>query len=64
MQRSLLTQAATKEMIAAVTEHGVVSADLADAWAREATMSGEMAEGVAAFRERRAPEFPWRGRAH
>lgn len=64
VQRSLLTQAATKEMIAAVTEHGVVSADLADAWAREATMSGEMAEGVAAFRERRAPEFPWRGRAH
>lgn len=61
-QRSLLTQAATKEMIAAITEHGVVSADLADSWAREVAVSGEMAEGVAAFTERRAPAFPWYGR--
>lgn len=61
-QRSLLTQAATKEMIAAITEHGVVSADLADSWAREVAVSGEMAEGVAAFTERRAPVFPWNGR--
>lgn len=61
-QRSLLTQAATKEMIAAITEHGVVSADLADTWSREVTVSGEMAEGVAAFTERRAPQFPWNGR--
>lgn len=61
-QRSLLTQAATKEMIAAITEHGVVSADLADSWAREVAVSGEMAEGVAAFTERRAPAFPWNGR--
>ena len=61
-QRSLLTQAATKEMIAAVTEHGVVSADLAETWAREVAMSGEMTEGVAAFQERRAPRFPWKGR--
>lgn len=59
-ERSLLTQAATKQMIAAVAEHGVVSADLADTWAREVTISGEMAEGVAAFVERRAPRFPWR----
>ena len=57
-----LTQAATKEMIAAVTEHGVVSADLAETWAREVAMSGEMTEGVAAFQERRAPRFPWKGR--
>lgn len=61
-QRSLLTQAATKAMIAEITEHGVVSADLADSWAREVTVSGEMAEGVAAFGERRAPNFPWNGR--
>ncbi len=59
-ERSLLTQAATKQMIAAIGEHGVVSADLADTWAREVTISGEMAEGVAAFVERRAPRFPWR----
>ncbi|MGB8859506.1 MAG: enoyl-CoA hydratase-related protein [Ilumatobacteraceae bacterium] len=62
-ERSLLTQAATKEMIAAVMEHGVVSADLAETWSREVTMSGEMTEGVAAFRQRRAPAFPWRGRS-
>lgn len=63
-QRSLLTQAATKEMIAAVTEHGVVSADLAETWAREVMLSGEMAEGVAAFEGRRAPMFPWHGRGN
>jgi len=62
-QRSLLTQAATKAMIAEVAERGVISADLADEWAREVTSSGEMAEGVAAFTERRAPQFPWVGRA-
>ena len=61
-QRSLLTQAATKEMIAAIGEHGVVSADLADTWSREVTISGELAEGVAAFTQRRAPNFPWNGR--
>lgn len=59
-QRSLLTQAATKEMVAAVLERGVVSVDLADSWAREVTVSGEMAEGVAAFEQRRPPQFPWR----
>ena len=61
-ERSLLTQAATKEMVAAVLEHGSVPSDLADAWNREVTASGEMAEGVAAFSERRRPNFPWRRR--
>ena len=60
-QRSLLTQAATKAMIAEVAERGVISADLADEWSRQVTASGEMAEGVAAFTERRAPRFPWTG---
>jgi len=59
-RRSLLTQAATKEMIAAVTEHGVVADELAQRWADEVATSGEMAEGVTAFQERRAPNFPWR----
>ncbi len=59
--RSLLTQAATKEMIAAVIEHGSVSPELAQRWADEVTTSGEMTEGVTAFQERRAPNFPWRG---
>jgi len=58
-QRSLLTQAATKEMIAAITESGVVCDELAQRWADEVTTSGEMAEGVAAFQQRRAPNFPW-----
>ena len=60
-QRSLLTQAATKEMIAAVVEHGSVSPEMAQRWADEVAASGEMAEGVMAFQERRAPDFPWRG---
>ena len=57
---SLLTQAATKEMIASISERGVVSADVADAWAREAISSGELTEGVAAFTERRPANFRWR----
>ena len=61
-ERSLLTQAATKEMVAAVLEHGSVPSEVADAWNREVAASGEMAEGVAAFNERRRPNFPWRHR--
>lgn len=60
--RSLLTQAASKEMVAAVLEHGSVPSSLADAWNHEVAMSGELAEGVAAFTQRRTPQFPWRGR--
>jgi hypothetical protein len=30
-------------------------------WYRETIAGGELAEGVAAFRERRAPRFPWSG---
>lgn len=64
--RSLLTQAATKEMLAAMASTGMASTgtvppELAARWVREAESSGETAEGVAAFRERRAPRFPWRG---
>lgn len=58
--RSLLTQAATKQMVGAVLEHGSVPSAMADAWAHEVAVSGELAEGVAAFGERRAPQFPWR----
>lgn len=60
--RSLLSQAATKEMVAAVLEHGSVPSAMADAWQHEVAVSGELAEGVAAFAERRPPHFPWRGR--
>lgn len=54
--RSLLTQAAAKEFAAldaatteARTEH----------WARQAKLSGDTAEGVAAFLEGRDPSFGW-----
>jgi hypothetical protein len=30
-------------------------------WYRETIAAGELAEGVAAFAERRPPRFPWRG---
>jgi len=60
-QRSLLTQAATKEMVAAVLAHGSVPAELADRWAREVAAAPDQVEGVAAFSERRAPNFRWSG---
>ena len=61
--RSLLTQVAVKEMVAAVLQHGTVPASLVDAWQHEATVSGETAEGVAAFTERRPASFPWSGQS-
>lgn len=57
--RSLLTQAATKEMIAAVLSHGSVPADLADHWARVVAAAPDPDEGVSAFLERRPPHFTW-----
>ncbi|MFZ9628947.1 MAG: enoyl-CoA hydratase/isomerase family protein [Ilumatobacteraceae bacterium] len=61
VSRSLLSQVAAKQMVAAVLEHGSVPATLAEQWVLEANRSGETAEGVAAFRERRAPRFGWTG---
>ncbi len=58
-ERSLLTQAATKEMIAAVLAHGSVPAELADQWAREVASAPDPAEGVAAFVARRPARFTW-----
>jgi enoyl-CoA hydratase/carnithine racemase len=58
-ERSLLTQAATKEMITAILAHGAVPADLADEWAAEVAAASDPEEGVAAFVERRPPRFRW-----
>ncbi|HCA85829.1 MAG TPA: enoyl-CoA hydratase [Streptomyces sp.] len=53
--RSLLTQAAAKEFA-----NGAEPAR-AEHWAEQARGSGDPAEGVAAFLERRAPRFTWAG---
>jgi enoyl-CoA hydratase/carnithine racemase len=58
-QRSLLTQAGTKEMVASVLAHGSVPAELAESWAREVAAAPDPKEGVDAFVERRAPNFTW-----
>jgi len=57
--RSALTQRATKEVVAALLTGGDGQAEAAR-WYRRTVASGELAEGVAAFAERRPPRFPWR----
>ncbi|MGW0392483.1 enoyl-CoA hydratase/isomerase family protein [Streptomyces sp. NPDC003042] len=52
--RSRLTQAAAKEFADGRTDRDAH-------WARQAAGSGDTAEGVAAFLERRAPVFSWPG---
>ncbi|MGP3982355.1 enoyl-CoA hydratase/isomerase family protein [Streptomyces sp. KR80] len=54
--RSLLTQAAAKEFTA-----GPVAPEREAHWAGQARGSGDTAEGVAAFLERRTPRFTWSG---
>jgi enoyl-CoA hydratase/carnithine racemase len=56
--RSALTQRATKEIVAALAAGRDGRAE-ASRWYRQSIASGELAEGVAAFAERRAPRFPW-----
>ncbi|GGT61727.1 MULTISPECIES: enoyl-CoA hydratase/isomerase family protein [Actinomadura] len=57
--RSLLTQQATKDIVDAIVAAGPVE-EKTQRWLAEVAASGEVAEGIAAFLERRAPEFPWR----
>ncbi|NJP65783.1 enoyl-CoA hydratase/isomerase family protein [Streptomyces spiramenti] len=54
--RSLLTQRAAKEFV----DHGPDGAHL-ERWARPGNAERELAEGVAAFTERREPRFTWPG---
>jgi enoyl-CoA hydratase/carnithine racemase len=57
-QRSLLTQMAAKAMIDEASAGGVDSATEAD-WHRVAATAPDLTEGVAAFLERRDPDFRW-----
>ena len=59
--RSLLTQAATKSMVAEVAAHGVVPRDVQDHWRRIAAGAQDGVEGIAAFVEKRSPRFTWSG---
>ncbi|MFJ4918961.1 enoyl-CoA hydratase/isomerase family protein [Streptomyces sp. NPDC088725] len=52
VSRSLLTQSAAKEFASGRT-------DRAAYWAEQARESGDIAEGAAAFLERRQPRFSW-----
>jgi len=58
--RSALTQRAAKEVVADLTAGGDGGA-VARGWYRGTITAGELAEGVAAFAERRPPRFPWTG---
>jgi enoyl-CoA hydratase/carnithine racemase len=58
--RSALSQRATKEVVAALLSGDDGEAAVAR-WYRETIATGELAEGVAAFAERRPARFPWAG---
>jgi enoyl-CoA hydratase/carnithine racemase len=61
-QRSHLTQQASKAMVDAAVAEGRVPEALAARWASEVGEADDPREGVAAFLERRTPEFTWRRR--
>jgi enoyl-CoA hydratase/carnithine racemase len=63
-ERSALTQRSTKEVVAALLSGGdgaAAAEAIAGRWYPETIRSGELAEGVTAFTERRSPAFPWSG---
>jgi enoyl-CoA hydratase/carnithine racemase len=58
-ERSLLTQTISKEMVNEVAASGGVSAQMIERWAPVLANNPDMPEGVAAFAERRSPNFVW-----
>ena len=59
--RSLLTQAATKSMVAAIMSHGHVPDDVRRHWSDVAGRAPDGAEGINAFVEKRPAHFTWSG---
>lgn len=60
LERSSLTQAATKAMVEEIVRDGRVKPATTRHWEDEMERSGEVREGVAAFLAKRAPRWPWR----
>ena len=60
-ERSLLTQESSKAMVDECVRTGEISRVTEARWAGELAASGDPAEGVAAFFERRSPRFTWAG---
>lgn len=58
-ERSLLTQTISKEMVNEVAARGEISAETIERWASVLANNPDMPEGVAAFAERRSPNFVW-----
>ena len=60
MERSHLTQVATKQMVKEIIATGDVSSELAQHWSDVVERVGEDKEGVASFLDKRPPNFPYR----
>ena len=58
-ERSLLTQLASKELIASIGATGAVDPEVEARWAAISSAAPDAAEGLAAFVERRPPHFTW-----
>lgn len=58
-ERSLLTQMASKQIIASIRDDGVADPAIVERWDAEVAAAADPVEGVVAFIERRKPDFTW-----